>query len=335
MSLAGFEMHGDISCYGYDIVGRKQYSAGTTVSNRRERTGFGSTELTSLLRTASIMKSRSLLFLPAAFAMLVVAGCEHKVEPGFGLKDGMPVYGELIGPRWEGHIIVREVHADPATFQVVSPPANATRDAWTYARDSQSVFIGADTAPYALVDCDPATFEIMTPDGNYAHDATHVYYCGILLKDADPKTFKILAPPYSKDSARAFAGAASIDVLDAATFEVVKSGGSETPFIWTYGPTLKLRDDGTPRTSIWGWARDSKAYYYADWRVEDADRGTFEVLNSIYAKDKDRVYCAHDRKVLPVDHADPNSFQASMKVEAEGQDRNRKFFLGKKVAPGK
>ncbi len=155
------------------------------------------------------------------------------------------------------------------------------------------------------------------------------------LKNADPKTFQVLAPPYSKDSTHAYAGAASIEVLDPATFEVVKPGDSEVPFIWSYGPTLELRDQTTMPTSIWGWARDSKAYYYADYRVKDADRDTFAVLNFLYAKDKDRVYYARGRKVVPVPNADPKSFQTSTKSEANAQDRNHKFFQGKVVAPGK
>jgi hypothetical protein len=281
------------------------------------------------------MTLRSLLSVPIALLSIVMAGCGPSLEPGFGVKDGKPVFVELIGPRHEGHIIVREVPADPATFAIVAPPANATPNAWPYARDSTNVFIGADKAPYTMVDCDPATFVIMTPDGKYTHDATHVYYCGILLKNADPKTFQILAPPYSKDSTHAYAGAASIDVLDPATFEVVKPGDSEVPFTWSYGPKLELKDQGKPPTSIWGWARDSKAYYYADHRVKNADRDTFEVLNSIYAKDKDRVYCAHNRRVVSVADADPNSFQVSTNQDATGRDRNHEFFLGKVKAPGK
>jgi hypothetical protein len=218
----------------------------------------------------------SLPFMPIAILSVMVAGCGRGPEPGFGVKDGKPIFGELIGPRWEGDIIIREVDADPATFAIVSPPATARPNAWTYARDSKHVFIGAVTAPYTLADCNPATFVIMTPDGKYSHDATHVYCCGIQLRNADPKTFRILAPPYSKDSTHAFAGAASIDVLDPATFDVVKPGDSATPFLCN-GPNIELRDQTTTPTSIWGWARDSKAYYYADCRVKDADRETFEV----------------------------------------------------------
>ena len=72
---------------------------------------------------------------------------------------------------------------------------------------------------------------------------------------------------------------------------MVRPGDSEVPFYYG-GPNIELRDEHNPRTSIWGWAHDSKAYYYADHRVKQADRATFEVLNFMYAKDEDRVYCA-------------------------------------------
>ena len=144
-----------------------------------------------LLNTSRMALRRSLVT-TVAITSIVLAGCGPAMEPGFGIKKGKPVFVELIGPRHEGHIIVRDVAADPATFALVPPPANATPHAWNYARDSTQVFIGAVSAPYTLIGCDPATFVIMTPDGKYSGDATHVYYCGVPLKNADPKTFQIL-----------------------------------------------------------------------------------------------------------------------------------------------
>ncbi len=95
---------------------------------------------------------------------------------------------------------------------------------------------------------------------------------------------------HSKDSTHAYAGGALVDVTDPDTFEVVKPGDSEISFLCN-GPNSELRDKTAMPTSMWGWARDNKAYYHADCRVKKADRDTFEVLNSHYAKDKDRVYC--------------------------------------------
>jgi hypothetical protein len=283
------------------------------------------------------MKSRIHRYLAPVVVLslsAVMAGCgDDGPYRGFGVKDGKAVFVQRGEDPGSQAVYVRNVGADAKTFKVVPPRADATTRAWTYAGDATQMFVGVATGAYPLADCDPATFVIMTPDGKYTHDASHVYYCGLLLKGADPKMFQILSPPYSKDAEHAFAGAAPIDVLDAATFEVVQPGDSENPFYYG-GPMITPRDEGNPRTSIWGWARDSKAYYYADCRVKDLDRDSFKVLNTIYAKDRYRVYCAHDRQVVPFG-ADAKTFEASDRSGATGHDREHEYFLGKIAQPEK
>jgi hypothetical protein len=245
--------------------------------------------------------------------LLAVAVCRVPVvsggpRPGFQILHGQPVWGESFGGK-SSRILVRPIPADPATFKVVPPPPKAVPDAYTYARDARAVFFGADTKAYELPDCDPATFAILSTDGKYVRDASHVYYCGILLRGANPETFWILPSPYSKDDDHVYAGAAVIDDVDPTTFEVIRSGYCEAPFIWGYGPTFEPRDDPRPKTDIRGWARDKNACFFGDRRVHAADRDTFEALGDAHAKDKNHVYYGEERRVSVIVGADPGSFR--------------------------
>lgn len=269
-----------------------------------------------------------------AVAFAASAGCNPlsllPSSRGFQVKDGEAVYISVGGAPGSPPI-VRKVPADPQTFQAIPPIDNATKSSLTYACDSKQVFVAAVTRPYLLLGCDPTSFTAMSADGKYSRDARHVYYCGILLKDADPDTFQILAPPYSKDADHAYAGAVAMDVLDASTFEVLRPGDSEFPLIDSSGQ-LKEREFIKPRTSIWGWARDSQACYYADKRIPNADRDTFEILNFCYARDKDKVYYAQSRSVSVVAGADMASFVADPSIEIRASDKNGEFLKGKRVA---
>jgi hypothetical protein len=225
--------------------------------------------------------------------------------------------------------MTRPVTADPESFEAVPPRLDATKGALEYAKDADTVFVGALTRPYVLKDCDPDTFSILSSDGKYACDSSHVYYCGIPLGDADPTTFQILQPPYSKDSKHAFAGAVAVPVQDVASFDVVIPGDSEFPLIQGY-QKLNEREHVT-RTGIWGWARDNAAYYYADTKVSGADRESFEILNLLHAKDKNHVYYAHKRHVRKIPGADPFSFKLIGPAENRGRDKNREYVRGKSV----
>jgi hypothetical protein len=268
-----------------------------------------------------------------ALAAISLAGCNPlsllPSSRGFQVKDGEAVYISVGGAPGSPPI-VRKVPADPKTFQAIPPLDNATKDSLAYACDSKQVFMAALTRPYLLQGCDPTSFTVMSDDGKYSRDARHVYYCGILLADADPDTFQILAPPYSKDANHAYAGAVAFEVLDASTFEVIRPGDSEFPLINSSGE-LKQREFIKPRTSIWGWARDSQACYYANKRIPNADRDTFEVLNFCYAKDKDKVYYAGSRSVSVVAGADLASFVADPSIEIQASDKNGDFLKGKRV----
>jgi hypothetical protein len=246
---------------------------------------------------------------------------------GFRVERGKCVYVTVSHAPGSHPIITRPLPADPGSFSVVSPRQDATKIALEYAKDANTVFVGALTYPYVLRDCDPNTFSILSPDGKYACDCSHVYYCGIPLKAADPATFQILQPPYAKDSTHAFAGAAAIPVQDAASFEVVVPGDSGFP-LFPFGGRLVEHDSLPLKTSIGGWARDKTAYYYADAIVAEADRESFEILNSLHAKDKNHVYYASERHVFIIPGADPSTFQVVGPSLIRGRDKNGEYLSG-------
>lgn len=218
----------------------------------------------------------------AIFAgFLCLAGC----GTGYQKIDGKWTY-----VTWdEGN--GRQVHkldVDHETFEVF-------RKNREYGRDKNRVFYVLEEVKGA----DPESFRILSDEG-YAADNAHVFLYEQLIAGADPVTFKIIKTPYGRDTKRVYCGSVAMDVDDINRFEPIQceegrwSGADDkNEFLFEYGESfkdLKISKDN-PITHVGnGWARDGKYYYYGPGRVQGADYATFQIINSVSSRDKDREY---------------------------------------------
>jgi len=113
-------------------------------------------------------------------------------------------------------------------------------------------------------------------------DANHAYFEGTCLENADASTFVALNELFAKDRNHVFSKQGIARIQDPATFEVLDEGYFVSEALGTIYA---------------GYARDSKAVYYADehWgsetkAIRGADPQSFVNLNTRYARDARRVY---------------------------------------------
>lgn len=132
-----------------------------------------------------------------------------------------------------------------------------------------------DTLPGA----DPATF-VQVKDW-LGHDSEHVFYKDKLVPGVDVASLEPVRQPLFKDKNDYYYETAPLHVADMATFKVIK---------W-------MENDF--------WAKDSRCAYYDSVRVDGYDESTFEVVGSMYARDKNHVYIDG----LMIADADPDTFE--------------------------
>jgi hypothetical protein len=151
-----------------------------------------------------------------------------------------------------------------------------------------------DEAP--LKSAEAASFEVLS-EVDYAKDSHRVYVLGHEIAGADPNTFRVIGGPYSEDLSAIYCGNVPMNVSDPNSFEVVRWDDLWTGtydrrhFIFFYGDELALSKVGdSPVTTGEAWARDKSCYYYGPSRVENADYSSFEIIDSLHAKDKNHKY---------------------------------------------
>ena len=130
-----------------------------------------------------------------------------------------------------------------------------------------------------LIGADAATFEQV--NDWLGKDKSHVYYEARLVEGCDPQTLKVVKKGLICDAKDYYYKGAAIHVADIESFEV-----------------LKLDEYNL-------WAKDSKCGYFDSTRIDSIDPGSFEVVGTFLAKDKNRVYYRY--RVLP--QADPATFE--------------------------
>lgn len=194
----------------------------------------------------------------------------------------------------------------------------------------------------------------------YSRDARQAYENGILPPGADPQTFTALSEPYSKDKDNVYKGGLVMD-RDAATFELLNSAYSkdknavywddeieegfdpQTFSVWdgdlfflakdkngiySYNNKIKGADLTTFEPIFRPYYRDQNHIYIENLdqivRLKGAHRESFEVLPSMYAKDKDSIYYWGE----VVKGTDVNTFQIA---EGIAKDKDNVFFHEKKI----
>jgi hypothetical protein len=136
-----------------------------------------------------------------------------------------------------------------------------------------------------IEDSDGATFEVLTADpyAHYAHDKQNGYFWGEMIEGCHGPTLEDLGCNFARDVSVVFYRGKKIDTADRATFAHL----------------------GGPHCA---YAADKSRVYYGEIDridvLEEADRGTFTVLNDFFASDCRRVYCG----CVVLAGADPASF---------------------------
>lgn len=161
-----------------------------------------------------------------------------------------------------------------------------------------------------------AGFQILQPQG-YAKNATSVYHAGRQIADSDAATFQMIAKSgdLAKDAKYVYTGGAVIQGADPVTFEPAGMEGlgrDKTDYYLLTEPlhvrdmtSFKILDANVCGKDHHIWAQDKLDYYVGEQATQIADSGTFQVIQSWYAKDARKVYFGS--AVLA--GADPASFQ--------------------------
>ncbi|OBA91969.1 hypothetical protein A5662_21575 [Mycobacteriaceae bacterium 1482268.1] len=177
--------------------------------------------------------------------------------------------------------------ADAATFTALDN---------TYGRDRSTVFVNGHRLPNA----DAASFELLGRPG-FAKDRDHVYHRDHPISD-DPAHFALLEGELAKDSHSVYWSDGSVLSDDPAHFAVISDADH---YLFTKdGRTVHV--NGNP--------------------IDDADAGTFQVLQGAYARDKNRVFYFHQA----IADADPSSFQTLDGPYA--RDATHVYWMGKVIA---
>ena len=160
----------------------------------------------------------------------------------------------------------------------------------------------------------------------YAKDKKNVFWQTQIIKGADPITFLCLGQLYGKDSAKVFWREREISGADPASFQIIDGANlwskDKNDFYFATQP-LGVTDLLSFKIINHGWAKDNKAFYavpqFAKVGKINCDYSTMKILSEQYAVDKNRAY--YDGS--PIEDVDVKTFQVTDTVTA--RDRFKKY----------
>lgn len=201
--------------------------------------------------------------------------------------------------------------ADAKSIKVLSP---------IYMRDATQVFCEDSL----IEDADPETFEVIDDTTALSRDAKHVFAACFTVKGADPASLVHLGGSYISDNKAIYCSFGKLK-CDYDSFEMIgQHFAKDKDHI--YWSTKKVKDadmqsfhlldevnEGIPDDDHHSeWAADKNSIYNANGLTRlKTDGATLQVLNHLYAKDKDRVFCFAgwlDGREHVLRGADPESF---------------------------
>ena len=224
--------------------------------------------------------------------------------------------------------------ADVRTFEVLNDQ---------YSKDKNNVYYYDGEI---IENRDAKTFNLL--DESYSKDRNGIYYLGKKLENINMETFKILNYGYSKDKDSIFYHGIPLTTTDTETFEVLNSNyARDKNNIYYKDKRIGNIDARKVKVLNSVYLKDKSRVYYLDKNIlnknfdvnyfekdknqiylrelENADAETFEVLNSVYSKDKNTIYCG----TIPIKEMDVKTFELT--GENSSKDKNNKYHFCKKI----
>jgi hypothetical protein len=195
---------------------------------------------------------------------------------------------------------------------------------WTYSNES------AGNAERLLDGVDAKSLQTFKFKA-YAKDKHHAYYEGVIIDGADVETFGPIDDHYSVDIKKAYVSGFEIKGADGKSFSVIGGEWSKDKSeIYFSRDAVGVCDFPTFRikSGFYGWwAEDAKCVYYRGKQLPIKDRGTFEIIDEFYSKDKYQVYIAGNI----IEGADSETFHIIKNKSAAAEDKYSCYRLGDRV----
>ena len=250
------------------------------------------------------MNSTLRTFLTCTVLPLFLGACGK--QEGYEIRSGKVVWNSWRGDGLMGKWSEGVVTEDAIGFEILQQKTGAYMDG--YAKNAQTVFYG----PGILDGADAITFKLLDQNG-LARDAKHVYDHGAVIRGADPDTFRRTDEfgYVGRDRNGYFYFGKPLQVRDVATFKILQAAAACSQ---------------DRKRCI--WARDKFAYYVEDQAHPIADSDSFQVIQSVYAKDAKQVYFGSSVLI----GADAATFQGLGGESAEfTKDARRVYWHGEVV----
>lgn len=210
------------------------------------------------------MNSSLRTFLTCTLLPLFLGACGK--QEGYGIRSGKVMWNSWRGDGLTGKWSEGVVTEDAKGFEILQ---QKTGDMNGYAKNAHRVYYGPNT----LDGADAKTFKLLDNNGT-ALDAEHVYSWGAVIKDADPDTFQRTELAYvGRDKKDVYYLGKALHVRDVASFKILQDA-----------------DDCSGQREHCIWARDKFDYYVDRQAKPIADSDSFQVIQSVYAKDAKQVY---------------------------------------------
>ncbi len=210
----------------------------------------------------------------------------------------------------------------------------------SYAKDNNYVYWYG----HIIENADFGTFEVITSRRRsiLAKDKYAVYSKGERIEGADPSTYAIFFEgnlTFAKDKYAVYTefGDLKINEADPDTFEVIHSDdyfdfAKDENYVFLAGipgrssiAIINDADSGSFEILDYYYAKDNNYVYWHGDTMEEADSATFEVLGYDLAKDKNHVY--YEDRIIDV--ADPDTFEVIYLDDylEFAKDKNYVFFV--------
>ena len=247
------------------------------------------------------MKPSFRTILTCTLIPLFLSACGKTREEGYEVRSGKVLWNSWRGDGLSGKWSEGVVTEDAKGFQILQ---QKTGEMNGYARNEKVVFYGPNTIDGA----DAKTFKLLDKDGT-ARDAEHVYSWGAMIEGADPDTFQRTELAHvGRDKKDFFYFGKALHVRDVASFRILQDA-----------------DACSRQRERCIWARDKFDYYVDAQAKPIAHSESFQVIQSVYAKDNKNVYFGSS--VLK--GADATTFQGLGGESGEfTKDARRVYFHG-------
>lgn len=208
-----------------------------------------------------------------------------------------------------------------------------------YSKDKNQVYL-----EYGIIaGADPKTFRITENDSHYlvGKDRKRVYIGRTLLEGSHPKSFRLLKDGYMKDKGQVYYNYRVLKNADPATFAFIQDRNGYTRdknHIYYGGQLLEgINPDSMTFSGNYLWGQS--CVYFVNQQIRFVDIGSFQVLSTRIAKDKNNIYYGSRVAKLSISGMEPelDSFSAvpvthsGVAASSYFRDRRRVFYLNNRA----